>query len=65
MDWLFKLFTIAKDLLGHSPQDIKDWLIVLAIAVAAVIAVLIQFIWKKTLGHPSRDENAGPGVSYY
>ena len=34
MDWLFKLFTIAKDLLGHSPQDIKDWLIVLAIAVA-------------------------------
>ena len=63
MDWLFKLFTIAKDLLGHSPQDIKDWLIVLAIAVAAVIAVLIQFIWKKTLGHPPGDENAGPGVA--
>ena len=43
MDWLFKLYTIAKDLIGHLPQDINDWLVV---GVIAILAILISYMRK-------------------
>ena len=51
MDWLSKLISTATQILGHTPQDLNDWLIV---GVFAIIAVLIaisrplfqQFIQK-------------------